>query len=179
MKGVAVMKRNILWMIAILLGILLVGCGGQDSTVLDLEAEADGIIRTYSLTTGTRYSSGSEVEGEYLDEELIRSYYGDVAEMPDFGSVESYVVYIDETRPTQPCEFGIFRLKPAADKELFMTFLQARIELKLQGAIAYPTMDTEALSTAVFTERDGYIWYAAVKGGNQAIDTMLQEKLGS
>ena len=58
MKGVAVMKRNILWMIAILLGILLAGCGGQDSTVLDLEAEADGIIRTYSLTTGTRYSSG-------------------------------------------------------------------------------------------------------------------------
>ncbi len=146
------------------------------AVTLDLSAEADAIIQKYELSGGSRYSSGSDVEGEYLDEDLIRSYYGDAAEMPNFDDVEEYLVYIDETRPINPCEFGIFKMKDGANTEEFILFLKARIDLKLETAKAYPTMDTDPLKTAVFTNKGGYIWYCVVKDGNDDINKTLEGK---
>ena len=143
---------------------------------LDIKAEADAIVSKYSLSGGRRYTSSSQVLGEYLDEDLIRSYYGDVVKMPDFGSVEAYEVYIDETKPVKPCEFGIFKMKDGADAEKFISFLKARIDKKIENSKAYPSMDTEPLKTAVFTAEGEYIWYAVVKGGNADIDNALKGK---
>ena len=148
----------------------------EKSVELDIKAEADAIIAKYSLSGGRRYTSSSQELGEYLDEDLIRSYYGDVVKMPDFDSVESYEVYIDETKPIKPCEFGIFKMKDGADTEKFISFLKARIDKKIENSKAYPSMDTEPLKTAVFTAEGGYIWYAVVKGGNADIDSTLKGK---
>ena len=173
------MKRHISLLLALLVCLFLVACKpAAQPAALDVEAEATAIIEKYSLSSGNRYSSASTVEGEYLDEELIRSYYGDAAEMPDFDSVEAYAVYIDESMPIRPCEFGIFKMKEGADKELFMAFLQARIDMKLLNAQAYPTTDTEPLTTAKVASEGDYVWYCAVKGGNEEIHKTLLDKLG-
>ncbi len=185
------MKRFILILLSLLLAFSLCACGNdtesssengsegeseKQAVNLDLKAEANAIIAKYSLSGGRFYSSESTVAGEYLDEDLIRSYYGDAAAMPNFGEVEAYAVYIDESKPIKPCEFGIFKMKDGANTEEFMLFLKARIDLKIQNAKAYPSMDTEPLKTAVFTEKDGYIWYTVVKGGNDEIDKTLKGK---
>lgn len=143
----------------------------------DLAALADSIVETYALSGGLRYSSSSTIEGEYLDDDLIRSYYGDVLSAPSFEDVEAYEVYIDESNPTQPCEFGIFQMRDGADTELFLSFLRARIDQKINNAIAYPTMDTEALTTAKIAQSGAYLWYCAVKGANAEIDQILSDAL--
>lgn len=183
------MKRVASLLLALVILVLpLAACngnGGENSgrsdadtaKTLDIEAEADSIIAKYSLAGGKRYTSASQTLGEYLDEDLIRSYYGDAAEIPDFGAVEAYAVYIDESKPTVPCEFGIFKMKPNADTETFTAFLRARIALKLENARSYPTMDTSMLKTAKFTVKGGYIWYCAVKDGNADINSTLEGKL--
>ncbi len=187
------MKKIFFAFLSLLLILSLCACGSE-STVsdgesvaadssepaknveLDLKAEADAIISKYSLSGGRRYTSSSQTSGEYLDEDLIRSYYGDAVKMPDFGNVDSYEVYIDESKPIKPCEFGIFKMKDGADVDAFITFLKARINKKIENSKAYPSMDTEPLKTAIFTAEGGYVWYAVVKGGNADIDSTLKGK---
>lgn len=173
------MKRILVCLLTFLLLTLpLTSCDGEKkNATLDIEAEASAIIEKYSLSGGTRYTSTSTVLGEYLDEDLIRSYFGDAAAVPDFGSVEAYAVYIDESKPILPCEFGIFKMKEGADSEAFMAFLKARIAMKIENAKAYPTMDTTMLKSAKFVEKDGYIWYCAVKDANDEINATLEGKL--
>ena len=185
------MKRFFLILTALMLIFSLCACGGGDESgdvvsgeskndtakSIDLKAEADAIIQKYSLAGGKFYSSDSTTVGEYLDEDLVRSYYGDAAEMPDFNQVDSYAVYIDESKPINPSEFGIFKMKDGADADQFILFLKARIDLKIQNAKAYPTMDTEPLKTAVFTKKGDYVWYCVVKGGNDDINKTLEGKL--
>lgn len=150
----------------------------EEKTVsLDLKAEAEGILQKYNLSGGTLYSSDSTTPGEYLDEDLIRGYYGDAITTPDFSCVESYVVYIDETKPILPCEFGIFKISDETKAQEFMVYLRARIDKKIQNSIAYPTMDTTMLKTAVFEIRDGYVWYIAIKDANSEINDSLKAKL--
>ena len=176
------MKRVFAFLLCVITLFALVGCnGGEDSNPaksvnLDLEAETDSIIGKYEISGGKRYSSASTELGKYLDDDLIRSYYGDAASVPDFGNVEAYAVYIDESKPLDPCEFGIFKLKDASKAHEFMIYLKARIDLKIENAKAYPTMDTEALETAKFTKKDNYVWYCAVKGGNDEINKNLEGK---
>ena len=170
------MKRFIsLALVLVLSALALVSCA-KEPVVLDLEAEAKAIMDTYGLENGKKYSSASTTLGEYLDEDLIRSYYGDLTSIPDFGTVKSYVVYIDETRPTLPCEFGLFKMKEGADANAFVAYLKARIDLKIENSKAYPTMDTSMLTTAKFVIKDNYVWYIAVKGGNEQINSSLEAK---
>jgi hypothetical protein len=176
------MKRILALLLCVITLLALVGCNGDadsktdNSVNLDIEAEADSIIQKYEISGGTRYSSTATELGKYLDEDLIRSYYGDAASVPDFGNVEAYAVYIDESKPLDPCEFGIFKLKDASKADEFMLYLKARIDLKIENARAYPTMDTEALETAKFAKKDNYVWYCAVKGGNDEINKNLEGK---
>lgn len=185
------MKRFLLIVISLVLALSLISCDKEETSnaesgevseqkkvELDIKAEVNAVLTKYSLSGGRLYNSDSTVAGEYLDEDLIRAYYGDATAMPNFAEVEAYSVYIDESKPIKPCEFGIFKMKDGANTEEFMLFLKARIDLKIQNAKAYPTMDTEPLKTAVFTEKDGYIWYAVVKDGNADIDNTLKGKLG-
>lgn len=138
---------------------------------MDVIAEAQGILSQYELSGGTFYTTG----GEYtLDEDLILSYFGDATAVPDFSLVETYALYIDETKPISPCEFGIFKMKDSADAETLKAFLDARIKVKLQNAALYPNMDTSALTSAKVTVKGNYVWYCAVKDANDAIDSSLK-----
>ena len=170
------MKKTFSAVLAMLLLVVCLSSCQKEPVVLDLQAEANSILSTYRLEGGNLYTSSSTVLGEYLDEDLIRSYYGDLTSMPDFGSVESYVVYIDESKPILPCEFGLFKMKEGADAQAFIAYLQARIDLKIQNAKAYPSMDTSMLVTAKFVEKDGYVWYCAVKDANDQINSALEAK---
>ena len=188
------MKKLVFVFLSLILTLSLCACtGGSDvsesessvaesseaakAVELDIKAEADAIATKYSLSGGRRYTSTSQNAGEYLDDDLIRSYYGDAVKMPDFNSVEAYEVYIDETKPVKPCEYGIFKMKDGADADAFIAFLKARINKKIENAKAYPSMDTEPLKTAIFTAEGGYVWYAVVKDGNADIDSTLKGKL--
>jgi len=176
------MKRFFLLLTALALLFAFAACrSAQEAEAApvqpDLKVLADTIVQTYALNGGLRYSSSSTVEGEYLDGDLIRSYYGDVLSAPSLEDVEAYEVYIDESNPTQPCEFAVFQLRDGADAELFLSFLRARIDQKINNAIAYPTMDTEALTSARFTQRSSFLWYCAVKGANAEIDQMFSDAL--
>ncbi len=185
------MKRLVLILVSVLLAFALCACekgedaasdsvsenGGGEATVkLDIVAEADAIMQKYNISGGTRFTSTSSEAGKYLDDDLILSYYGDITSVPDFKSVEAYEVYIDETKPLDPCEFGIFKMKAGADTETFVKFLENRINIKIENAKAYPTMDTSALKTAEFTVKGGYVWYCVVKGGNDDINKTLEGK---
>ena len=63
-----------------------------------------------------------------------------------------------------------------ADAQAFIAYLQARIDLKIENSKAYPTMDTSMLKSAKFVEKDGYVWYCAVKGANDGINSSLESK---
>lgn len=166
------MKRFFALTLCIFMLFSFASCASEDKT-LDIEAEADAIIEKYSLSGGIRYSSLSETEGEFLDETLAFDYYGEA----DFGSVAAYAVYIDQKKPTKPCEFGIFEMKEGADAETFKKFLESRINAKIENAKSYPSVDTEPLKTAKFTVKGKYVWYTAVKGGNDDINSTLEGKL--
>ena len=170
-KGI-IMKRFLLILTVVLTAFSCFACG--DGGSIDVNAEANAIIEKYGLSGGTLFSHN----GQVFDDDLIRSYYGDASSMPDFGIVEEYAVYIDETKPLTLCEFGIFKLKDGANAEEFTAYLKARINMKLQNAVAYPNMDTEPLSTAKFTVVGNNVWYCAVKGANEEIDNKLKEILG-
>lgn len=175
------MKRFLVMFVALIMLFSFASCGGDqekseskaEEKTLDIVAEADAVIEKYSLSGGLRFSSLSETEGEYLDENLAFDYYGEA----DFGSVEAYEVYIDQSKPTKPCEFGIFKMKEGADAETFKKFLEARIAEKIENAKSYPSVDTESLTTAEFTVDGRYVWYCAVKGGNAEINKNLEGKL--
>ena len=172
------MKRFLTLSLSLLFLLVSFSACGKTSepVILDLASEADQIITTYSLSGGTRYTSASQTLGEYLDEDLIRSYYGDAADVPNFDDVDSYVVYIDESKPILPCEFGLFKMKDGADANAFVAYLKARIAMKIENAKAYPSMDTSMLTTAKFTVKDGYVWYCAVKDANEQINKTLEDK---
>lgn len=173
------MKKFLLIILSALMILTLASCNSdqeESSTEpkdIDVLAEANAIMEKYSLNGGEYYTTG----GKTLDEDLIRSYFGDATVSPDFSQVESYAVYIDETKPLKPCEFGIFKMKNDADKEQLAAFLQTRINLKLQNAIAYPTMDTEPLKTAKVTIKGNYVWYCVVSKSNQEINSNLEGKI--
>ncbi len=178
------MKKILMLILSALLVLTCASCGGKEDEgsdsqpkSIDVKAEADAIIQKYSLSGGEYYSSQSGDNVQALDDDLIRSYFGDATSMPDFSGVEAYALYIDETKPLKPCEFGIFKMKEGADKGAFLSFLEARIELKKQNAVAYPTLDTEPLKTAKFTINGDYIWYCAVSKSNEEINSNLEGKL--
>lgn len=175
------MKRVLAIFLLVFLALSCVACGGEGDTSsdapskpeLDVVSEANAIISAYSLSGGTFYTPDGE---DALDDDLIRSYFGDATSVPDFAGVETYALYIDETKPISPCEFGIFKMKDGADADAFKAFLQARINMKLQNAALYPNMDTSALTTAKVTVKGNYVWYCAVKDANAAIDSSLGGK---
>lgn len=172
--------RKSLRFFALLLAVLFVfpmlaSCGGGKD--MDVEAAAREIQTQYNLQGGYLFLSSATELGEYLDEDLIRGYYGDALECPDFSQVESYGVYIDESKPVCPCEYGIFKMKDGADSDAFMAYLKARIDATIENAKSYPSVDTSMLTTAVFRKSGKYIWYTAVKDANAPIDALLQSKI--
>lgn len=172
------MKRFFISFLLVFLAFSCAACGGGDESSsapkdMDVISEANAIIAQYSLSGGTFYTPDGE---DVLDEDLILSYFGDATSVPDFSLVETYALYIDETKPVAPCEFGIFKMKDGANADIFKAFLEARIQMKLQNAVLYPDMDTSALTSAKVTVDGSYVWYCAVKDANAEIDSSLKGK---
>lgn len=189
-KGFFVMKRILVLFLAFAMLLAFAACenapdassdnsasadksGEAAEKTMDMVAEADAIIEKYALEGGERFSSSSSEGANPLDEDLIFDFFGEA----DFSQVEGYELYIDQTKPLKPCEFGIFKLKDGADAETFILFLKARIDENIALSKSYPNMDTEPLKTAKFTHKGNYVWYCAVKGGNDDINTTLEGKL--
>lgn len=185
------MKKYTLIVFAALACLLITACSGSDSGTesgastapaeskaevkdVDIAAEAGAIIEKYSLSGGMYFTASGETK---LDDDLIRGYFGDATESPELSGFADYALYIDETKPLKPCEFGIFKLNAGTDKEVFMQFLRSRIDAKILLSKAYPSMDTSMLKTAVFGSAGDYVWYAAVSDANEYIDTTLKGKL--
>lgn len=180
------MKKIVCILLASLVLLCLASCGetGTESDGSAVKKDFDPqsvvtqITSKYQLTTGKTFSSKSSTPGEFLDSELVRGFYGDAEGAPDLSQVESYCVYIDESRPTEPCDVGIFVLKEDADKELFVSYLRARIDTKLENAKNYPTVDTSALRTAEVSVEGNVVFYCFVKDGNEDIKKMIGDSIG-
>ena len=167
-------KRLLILCLAVLLAFSLTACGVKE---FDIVSAAEEILSSRSLSGGLRFSSVPKSEEvSRLDDDLIRSYFGDAADVPDFSKVANYELYIDESKPTLPCEFGIFELSDESYAETFVLYLKARVDLKIENAKMYPSVDTETLKSAKFTIKGKYVWYVVIKGENDAVDQLLTDK---
>ena len=72
------------------------GNSSEAAVTVDADALVRGICEKYELTNGFIFTSSSTELGEYLDEDLIQSYYGDATDAPDFSKVADYCLYVDE-----------------------------------------------------------------------------------
>lgn len=178
MKRIFVIALSVV--LALFCALFCVACGEKEDTSvasetgpkeIDALSEANGILSRYGLSGGTLYTPDGE---DVLDDDLILSYFGDATSVPDFSLVETYALYIDETKPISPCEFGIFKMKDGKDAETLKAFLDARIQMKLRNAALYPDMDTSALTSAKVAVMGDYVWYCAVKDANAEIDAHLR-----
>lgn len=135
------------------------GCNNSSSEKFDIDASVIGICEKHGMTNGMIFRSSSDVLGEYLDDNLIVSLYGDASESPDFSNIESYCVYIDDTDYKVLTDVGIFKLKDVSYADIFAAYLQARIDEMILKAGNYPDIDVETLKKAVIKKTGGYIYY--------------------
>lgn len=135
-------------------------CGTDKVKDIDVDAVVNEIVEKYKLIEGSLYTSSSDVLGEYLDEDLIISCYGDAAEYPDFSKVEKYCVYMDESNPKVITDVGIFKMKDTSYSDTLMKYIQARIDTKIADGVAYPDIDVETLKKAVVRQKGSYVYYA-------------------
>ena len=108
-----------------------------------------GLTAEYEMTDGFVFSSSSTELGEYLDDDLIQSYYGDASVKPDFTKVSEYCVYIDESNPYLLTDVGAFRLNDPSYADTLMQFIQGRIDVRIENGARYPDIDVATLKKAV------------------------------
>ena len=178
--------RNRLFLIAIAALLCLApafsSCGIEGNVIPDVHTKevVEDIVSDYSLGNGFLFSSDSSEEGEYLDEDLISTYYGDGDRVPDFSNVEDYCVYIDESDARVMCEVGLFRFSEGADMLTFESFLKNRVAVRLSNAKSYPDIDKSTLKGAQFAVVGNYVYYVVVKGASaeiaRRIDLLLHER---
>ncbi len=179
------MKRFLAMILTLVFLVALVSCeksgdkkenGDSEKAEFDTFATANEIVEDNALSDGFLYLSNAEKDEDKLDDDLIRSLYGDIASAPDFTQVEEYAVFLGDSS-INPCEFGIFKMTKDADIETFKLYLQARIDGKIEHARHYPEIDDEAWTTSKIDSKNGYIWYFAVKGENESLDKEIKEKV--
>lgn len=166
-------KRVIFFILAILAAFSAVSCSSRVNDIDVAAAGAKMLAEFVPGGNGAVYSTG----GTALDEDLFAGYFGDVTGGFGLSSISSYYVYIDETAPTKPSEFAVFRLAEGADGEKLLAYLRARIDLKIANARSYPSVDVSPLKTAVFGSMGDYVWYSAIKDNNQALEDYLKKEL--
>jgi len=171
------MKKMFLCVISIILvSVLFIAC---TSEVKDIEPDkvVNEIIEEYNLVQGSVYTSASSELGEYLDKDLIISYYGDAVSSPDFSKVEKYCVYLDDSNPKTITDVGIFKLKDADYGETFMKYLQTRIDAKIADGKAYPDVDVATLKKSIVKQEGSYVYYIASKE-QEKINGHIRKALG-
>ena len=126
---------------------------------VDLDALVGSICDKYGLTEGFIFTSSSEELGEYLDADLIQSYYGDASDMPDFDKVSSYCLYVDESDPNIIIDVGVFRMADVSYADTFMQYLQSRIDVKIENGARYTNIDVATLKKSVVSKSGSYVYY--------------------
>ncbi len=164
---------------------LLSACGSEEP---DSKSEAEStpstaeilseITDTFGLSDGAYYRSESKVEGEYLDEDMISSYYGSMFDAPDFSLIEEYAIYMNDKNPLLPIEIGIFKVKDRVDNDMIVEFVSRRKDAILQNAINYPSVDTDPFKNLVLETKGNYTYYIAVKENRTEITNLVQGYLG-
>lgn len=167
------MKKLVLGAISIILiSVLLVACGSVKD--IDPDTVIDEIRAEYKLDQGDLYTSSSTTPGEFLDTDLIISYYGDAVSSPDFSKVEKYCVYLDDTNPRTITDVGIFKLKDSEYGETFMKYLQTRIDAKIADGKAYPDVDVATLQKSIVKQEGSYVYYIAAKEQEKINEHILE-----
>ena len=175
------MKKLVAVILALFSVIVLASCtGGSESNVsstgseeqkepADVQALVLWALEEGEFSGGTLYSSGDAEGAVKFDDDLLRGYYGDAAEAPVTTDFVSYCAYIDETKPVNPCETGVFEMVSEEAALLMEAYINARIQLKLANAVNYPSIDTTPLTTAVVKAVGKYVYYTAVKDINASV----------
>ncbi|HBR30828.1 MAG: hypothetical protein PHD46_03555 [Eubacteriales bacterium] len=146
--------------------------GSVTTIVKDIQA-ANG------LNKGKTFTSESTVAGEYLDEALISSYYGNVLDVPNFTKIEEYCVYIEDFDTNLRIEIGIFKVINSNDNTMVSDFLKLRKERILEHARNYPSVDAEPFANVIIDTIGNYTYYVAVKENRTEINKSIREKLGA
>ena len=108
---------------------------------------------------------------------MIRAYYGDASDVPDFTKVSSYCVYIDESNAKVLTDVGVFILSDASYADTLMQYLQARIDQKIASAANYPDIDVDTLEKAVIKKSGDTVYYV-VSADVDTIAPILKERIG-
>ena len=137
--------------------------GGEtgEAAQVDPDALVKGICEKYGLTDGFLFTSSSTELGEYLDEDLIQSYYGDATDSPDFSKVADYCLYVDESDPDIIIDVGVFHMADASYADTLMQYLQARIDVKIENGARYTNIDVATLKKSVVAKSKAgdYVYY--------------------
>lgn len=171
------MKRIIAFVLTVVLCLsFFVSCGDKPLNI-DTDALVEKIVTEYKMENGFVYTSSSEELGEYLDEDLVISFYGDATEYPDFSKISKYCVYIDESDPKLITDVGVFEMQDKEYAETFMKFIKARIDTKIADGLAYSDIDVATLKKAVIKQKSNYVYYVV---GKEAADISkaIESELG-
>ena len=140
-----------------------VGGGDVGSAAVEVDPDAlvKGICEKYGLTEGFIFTSSSTELGEYLDEDLIQSYYGDATDSPDFTKVADYCLYVDESDPDIIIDVGVFHMADKSYADTLMQYLQARIDVKIENGARYTNIDVATLKKSVVAKSKAgdYVYY--------------------
>ena len=174
------MKKNAALLLALLLFLTALSCAKNDpagtaaadspsaspapsgeeaAEPVDPDELVRGLCDKYGLTEGFIFTSKSTELGEYLDEDLIQSYYGDVTDKPDFSKVSEYCLYVDESDPDIIIDVGVFRLADPAYADTLMKYLQARIDVKIENGARYTNIDVATLKKSVVSTAGDCVFY--------------------
>lgn len=130
-----------------------------ESASADPDELVKEICEKYGLTDGFIFTSSSTELGEYLDEDLIQSYYGDADDAPDFSKVEKYCLYVDESDPDIIIDVGVFKMADPSYADTLMQYLQARIDVKIENGARYTNIDVETLKKSVVAKTGTWVYY--------------------
>ncbi|MBE6750386.1 MAG: DUF4358 domain-containing protein [Ruminococcaceae bacterium] len=169
------MKRIVAVVLLIVLSLTFFTSCGEKTLNVDTDALIEKIVADYKMENGFVFTSSSQNLGEYLDEDLIISYYGDATEYPDFSKISKYCVYVDESDPKLITDVGIFEMGDTEYAETFMKFIKARIDAKIADGLAYSDIDVATLKKAVIKQKANYVYYAVGKDSSDIVKDIESE----
>ncbi len=154
-----IMKRIVFFILVFSMFITACATKQTNSSDISLDTLVNDITKEYGLTDGFVFTSSSDELGEYLDDDLILSYYGDATDVPDFSKISDYCVYIDESDANVIIDVGIFHMKDTSYGKVFAEYIQTRIDDKIEDSEEYPTIDVPTLEAGVIGQEGEYVYY--------------------
>jgi len=144
-----------------------------------LTAILKDVLKNNNLTEGKVYTSESTVEGEYLDEDMIKGLYGSLLDYPDFSKIEEYCVYIQDQNPLLHIELGIFKVYDSNNNSMVKDFIVQRQTSLFEKWANYPSVDTEPFKNMIVDSVGNYTYYIAVKENRNEINKTIRASLGA